>query len=159
MIPFSETVPGLQNQLNKLSESAASLELSVNIKKTKIVIFRNCYRIKENEKLCFDNCELDIVDSFNYLGLWLYYNGKFNFAEKQLASQGLKALFALHENIKDMYLNVEISLSLFDTYIGSVLQYASEIWRNNSGNCVEKVHLDFCKRILGVKKFTCNVMM
>ena len=58
-----------------------------------------------------------------------------------------------------MYLNVEISLSLFDTYIGSALQYASEIWGNHRGNCVEKVQLDFCKRLLGVKKSTCNVMI
>ena len=111
MILFSETVTGLQNQLNKLFECAASLDLTVNIKKTKIVIFRNSYRIKDNEKFYFDNCELDIVDSFNYLGLCFYYNGKFIFAEKQLASQGRKALFALYKNINDMYLNVETSLS------------------------------------------------
>ena len=42
-----------------------------------------------------------------------------------------------------MYLNVETSLSLFDTYISSVLQYASEIWGNHRSNCVEKVQLDF----------------
>ena len=147
MILFSETVTGLQNQLNKLSECAASLDLTVNIKKTKIVIFRNSYRIKDNEKFYFDYCELDIVDSFNYLGLCFYYNENFNFAEKQLVSQGRKALFALYKNINDMYLNVETSLSLFDTYVGSVLQYASEIWGNHRGNCVEKVQLDFCKRL------------
>ena len=103
MILFSETVTGLQNQLNKLSECAASLDLTVNIKKTKIVISRNSYRIKDNEKFHFDNCELDIVDSFNYLGLCFYYNGKFNFAEKQLA---------LYKNINDIYVNVETFLSL-----------------------------------------------
>ena len=58
-----------------------------------------------------------------------------------------------------MYLNVETSLSLFDTYIGSVLQYASEIWGNHRDNCVEKVQLDFCKRLLGVEKSICNVMI
>ena len=36
VILFSETVTGLQNQLNKLSECAASLDLTVNIKKTKM---------------------------------------------------------------------------------------------------------------------------
>ena len=55
--------------------------------------------------------------------------------------------FTLYKNIKDIYLNVETSLSLVDTYIGSVLQYTSEIWRNHSGSCVEKVQLDFCKRL------------
>ena len=27
------------------------------------------------------------------------------------------------------------------------------------GDCLEKVHLDFCKRSLGVKKSSCNVMI
>ena len=98
MILFSETVTGLQNQfIDRRPEYAASLDLTVNIKKTKIVLFRNCYRIKDNEKFYFDNCELDIVDSFKYLGLCFYYNGKFNFAEKQLASRGRKALLALYK--------------------------------------------------------------
>ena len=58
-----------------------------------------------------------------------------------------------------MYLNVESSLFLFDTYIGSILSYASEVWGTQRGDYIEKVHLDFCKRILGVKKSTCNVMI
>ena len=58
-----------------------------------------------------------------------------------------------------MYLNVETSLLLFDMYIGSILQYASEIWGLHHGDCLEKVHLDFCKRLLGVKKSSCNVMI
>ena len=58
-----------------------------------------------------------------------------------------------------MYLNAETPLSLFETYIGSVLQYASEIWKNHRGSCVEKVQFDFCKGFLGVKQSTCNVMI
>ena len=58
-----------------------------------------------------------------------------------------------------MYLNVETSLLLFDMYIGSILQYASEIWGLHHGDCLENVHLDFCKRLLGVKKSSCNVMI
>ena len=44
-------------------------------------------------------------------------------------------------------------------YIGSILQYASEIWGLHHGDCLEKVHLDFCKRLLGIKKSSCNVMI
>ena len=58
-----------------------------------------------------------------------------------------------------MFLNVETSLSLFDTYISSVLQYASEIWEHHRGHCFKKFQLNFCKRLLGVKKSTCNVMI
>ena len=54
---------------------------------------------------------------------------------------------------------VETSLLLFDMHTGSILQNASEIWGLHHGDCLEKVHLDFCKRLLGVKKSSCNVMI
>ena len=47
-------------------------------------------------------------------------------------------------------------LSVFDTYINSILSYGSEVWGFHSGHDVEKVHIKFCKRLLGVKKGTCN---
>ena len=47
-------------------------------------------------------------------------------------------------------------LSVFDTYINSILSYGSEVWGFHSGHDVEKVHIQFWKRLLGVKKGTCN---
>ena len=159
MILFSDSVEGLQRELNALHECSKSWDLTVNIKKTKIVIFRKSVTINENERFYIGECDLEIVDSFNYLGLCFYYNGRYTQAEKQLSSQARKALFALYKNVKNMYLNVETSLLLFDMYIGSILQYAAEIWGLHHGDCLEKVHLDFCKRLLGVKKSSCNVMI
>ena len=147
------------SELNALHECSKSWDLTVNIKKTKIVIFRKSVIINENERFYIGECDFEIVDSFNYLGLCFYYNGRYTQAEKQLSSQARKALFALYKNVKNMYLNVETSLLLFDMYIGSILQYASEIWGLHHGDCLEKVHLDFCKRLLGVKKSSCNVMI
>lgn len=37
----------------------------------------------------YNNEILENVDSFNYLGLCLNYNGKFNTTQKKLADQGL----------------------------------------------------------------------
>ena len=57
------------------------------------MVFRNGGIIKENKKWFYDNCELEIVDEFNYLGLLLNYNGNFTKAQQKLADQGRKALF------------------------------------------------------------------
>ena len=46
------------------------------------MVLRNVGIIKENEKWFYDNCELEIVDEFNYLGLLLNYNGKFTKAQQ-----------------------------------------------------------------------------
>ena len=93
------------------------------------------------------------------MGFHFNYNGKYTVAEKQLAEQGRKASFALSKQIKDMYLNVESTIFLFDTYISSILKYVSEVWGMDKGVNIEKLHLDFCKRLLGVKKSTCNIMV
>ena len=38
----------------------------------------------------------------------------------------------------------------FDTYVTSVLLNASEIWGLHKSGDVEKVHVNFCRKILGV---------
>jgi hypothetical protein len=43
--------------------------LSVNTSKTKIVVFRNGGKVNANEKWFYDNKEIEIVDSFTYLGV------------------------------------------------------------------------------------------
>ena len=57
------------------------------------------------------------------------------------------------------YLNTETILPLFDCYITSILCYASEVWGCIKGKAVERVHVDFCKRLLGIKRLTNNSMM
>ena len=49
--------------------------------------------------------------------------------------------------------------SLFDTYVSSILNYVCEVWGTHKAHDVEKVHLDFCKNILGVTRRTNDVMV
>ena len=83
--------------------TARSWGLKVNIKKTKVVVFRKNLRLYDYEKVYIDDSLIEIVNTFNYLGLHFNYNGKYTVAEKQLAEQGRKASFALSKQIKDMY--------------------------------------------------------
>ena len=56
-----------------------------------------------------------------------------------------------------MSFNNETQLSLFDCYIGGIVYYASDIWGNHKWNNVEKLHFEFCKQMLSVKRCTSNV--
>lgn len=56
-----------------------------------------------------------------------------------------------------MFFNHNTLLSLFDCFVGSVINYASEVWGSLKAPNIEKLHLNFCKYILGVKRSTCNV--
>lgn len=156
MVLFSESVEGLQLLLNELSHYCKTWNLCINVEKSKIVVFRNKGKIKCNEKWCIGNDALEIVEQFTYLGIIFQYNTKFTKAEKQLSDQGRKAMFAFRKNIRGMILNHETLLSLFDCYVGGIINYASEIWGSHKGNNVEKLHLDFCKQTLGVKRSSFN---
>uniref|UniRef100_K1QT84 Reverse transcriptase zinc-binding domain-containing protein n=1 Tax=Magallana gigas TaxID=29159 RepID=K1QT84_MAGGI len=84
------------------------------------------------------------------------YNGKFLSTQKHCAAQGNKAMFSISSKMKDLNFNVETQLNVFDTYVKSVLSYGAEIWGFHKGQDVEKVHINFCKKVLGVRKNTCN---
>jgi exonuclease III len=159
LVLFSESVQGLQSQLDALLAYSRRWGLSVNVDKSKILIFRNGGKLHDSELFMYGEECLEIVDSFNYLGMLFNFNNKFRVAESHIADQGRKAMFALKRNSKSLSLNVETMLSLFDCYIGSVLNYGAEIWGFHKGTNIERVHLDYCKTLLGVKKTTCNVMV
>lgn len=67
--------------------------------------------------------------------------------EKQLDAQARKATFSMKENVKKMYLNHKTLLLLFDCYVGTIVNYGSEIWVTQKGLNVERIQLDFCKHI------------
>ena len=76
-----------------------------------------------------------------------------------LANQGRKAVFNLCSKTHDDCYNCETLLSLFDTYVSSILNYSCEVWGNHRSDDIEKVHLYFLKRILKVKKTAVNNMV
>ena len=79
----------------------------MNTDKTKIVVFRNCGRIGDNENWLYDGNTLETVDQFIYLGMLLCYNSKFYQTQKHIAEPGRKALFALNGKLTDFDFNIE----------------------------------------------------
>ena len=50
-------------------------------------------------------------------------------------------------------------MKLFDSLITPILLYSSEIWGYENNDIIEKIHLGFLKRILGVRVSTPNYMV
>jgi hypothetical protein len=159
MVMMANNINDLQQMLNNLKEYTSNWSLTVNVSKTKMLIFRNGGHVNNDEKFFYNGKKVDIVSEFSYLGLLLKYNGKFYATQKQLAVQGRKANFKLKANCNGLQLNHATMLYLFETYIKSILDYGCEIWGSHAGPDIEKVHLDFCKHLLGVKKTTPNSMV
>ena len=91
---MSETEEGLQQVLLNFEQYCDLWKLKVNAQKTKTNIFsKRRYKAQRSFKLYDQN--IDIVDSYTYLGLVFNYNGSYCTAKKRLIDQVNKALYAL----------------------------------------------------------------
>jgi hypothetical protein len=90
----------------------------------------------------------------NILKLWLLFNYKSHSFQTQrhIAELGRKALFAISNTLKNLYFNVETQCLISDTYVNSILSYACEVWGFHKAPDIKKMHLSFCKKMLGVSK-------
>jgi hypothetical protein len=145
--------------LNTLSSYTSKWKLNVNTEKTKIVVFRKGGKLKNCYTWCYDNVPLDVVDNFNYLGITFNFNGKFNKAQSILAMQCKKSMNILLSKMRSLHLNVSTKLNLFDTYVSCIALYSCEVWGAIPAKSLESVHLNFCKKILGVKKSAASMMI
>ena len=156
---ISDSAEGLQRQLNALYSYCADWKLTVNVSKTKIMVFRNRGKLNEREQWFYNGIRIEVVNTFNYLGLLFYYNGKFTITEKLIANQGRKAMFAMAKSCRGLSLNTETEIYLFNTYILPVLNYGCETWGYIKAPNIENVQLRFCKRLLGVNNKTMNAII
>jgi hypothetical protein len=109
---------------------------------------------KTDACLCYNNSVLEVVDSFNYLGITLLKNGGWYRSHKCLRDRVMFAFHTLFNILYDISLPVKEQLRLFDTLVASVINYGAEVWGHYVANDVEQVHLKFCRYIIGVKKST-----
>ena len=68
----------------------------MNIDTTICMVFKKCNRVEQFDMFYNNNNRLPVVQKFAYLGVTLSYNGLFYQAQKALANQSLKSLFALN---------------------------------------------------------------
>ena len=62
------------------------------LRKQKIMVFRKRGGLKRDEKWTYNRMGVEVVDSFNYLGTLLSYNGNFSSFYEYLVGKSLKAL-------------------------------------------------------------------
>ena len=75
---------------------------------------------------------------------------------KALQEQALRAYNNLLTLFDKVNLDIKTKLSLFDSMVVPIILYGSEIWGVYNCKDVDKLHIRFCKSILGVKQQTPN---
>ena len=156
---FSDSKDGLQHALNAFSDYCDKWRLTVNTSKTKIIIFNSRGRQKQNTKFTLKGSEIEITNEYKYLGIYFSQSGAFATAKKHIVEQANKAVFSLIKNIKRLSLPYDIQIDLFDKTIKPILLYGCEIWGVGNNTMIERVQLNYYKRIFGLKKSTPSYML
>ena len=153
---LSESETGLQFGLDVLHDYCERWKLIVNTEKTKILIFRKGGR-QNRFNFKFNNESVEVVSKFNYLGVVFTTSGSFTETHNALSGQAIKAIHRLKSYLYK-FTNVSVShmLELFDKMILPILNYGSEVWGFSTDTKLERVHLQFCKWLLGVRSQTQN---
>ena len=154
----SETVVGLQNQLNILNRNANKLHLTVNLEKSNIIVFRKGGYLGARERWMYNDMVMPVVNVYKYLGV--YFSTKLSFSAtcKDVASKAKRALLYIIQKLRQHNSSsVYVFLKIFDAQIQPIMQYGSEIWGLDKAACeCEKIHLYAMKKFLNVDMKTPN---
>ena len=155
---FGEDATDLQHALCVFQTYCSTWKLTVNISKTKVLIFSRGKR-HGNYRFTFDNTELEIVKEYKYLGIFLTSSGSFNKTKTYLAQQANKALFSLFRKTRNLNLSIDLQIELFNKTVKPILLYGSEIWGFGNCDAIERIQLKFIKYALNLKKSTPSFMI
>jgi hypothetical protein len=151
---ISDTKEGLQESLNNLEQYCLKWNLSVNIDKTKIIVFRKGGLLGQNCTWTYAGQNIEVVNRFNYLGVVFSSGNSFMHATKTLAGKALRSLNSLFCITRNREVPINIMFNLFDAYVLSVLNYGCEVWGFSPNEILERIHKKFCKWIVNVKLST-----
>ena len=120
--------------------------------KTKVVVFRKGGILPRQLKFNYGTMQLQIVSSFSYLCIVFTAGGSFSNAQNTLSGQAQTATFKLNIYLYD-FVNItpKHTLEFFDKLVSRILNYGAEVWGFCKANQIVRVHMQFCKRLLGVK--------
>ena len=157
-ILVSDTVCGLQNQLNVLCNTANHLgRVVVNLDKSE----KKGGHIALCEKWKYDDSPLKIVNVYKYLGVYLSARLSFFHAWKDMSQRGKKGVICIFKSLWSIRERPpSIFFKLFDAQVQPMLSYGAEVWGLDVDTpLVERIHLFALKRFLNTGLRTPSVMI
>jgi hypothetical protein len=155
--------------LNNLHSYCRRWQLTININKTKVIIFNEGGHHITKHNFFLGDLKVEITQSYCYLGIIFSASGNFNLALQNLHDKALKAFH--HFKQFDFRNNIKMALKLFDTLVTPILNYGCEAWAPfafktlNDSNflhlsnkpIIEDINIKLCKYLLGVHRKACNL--
>ena len=154
---FADTVLQLQKQLDVIDKFCDSTGMSINLEKLKVIVFRNGGILRKNEKWFYKGKEIEVVPYYKYLGT--YFSSRLCWSKtlENQSDRAKKVCYIIYSYQRKFVLFKPVdAFKLFDAMVKPVLCFAADIWGHQYYNAIEKVHLQFCKRMCHLKHNTSN---
>jgi hypothetical protein len=149
VVIFSESVIDLRDKLQTLQQYCEEKELTINVEKTKIMIFKKRINKTLYQTFKLNNSAIEIVDEFQYLGFKLHRNG-IMMRELENRISNANFAFANLQSIVPSGKNTswETKKTLMNSMVNSILLYGAEIWGVGCIENISSAQLKFFKRLL-----------
>ena len=121
---LSKSREGLQSCIDIVSSFCKSWHLTVNHKKSKVLIFsRKTSKTIREMKFLLHNKPLEIVQDFTYLGVKISSTGNFQNHRSITKEKAIHVLYKVSKTIDFKKLKPKQAEKLFDTLISPIITY------------------------------------
>ena len=153
IILISDSPEGLQQQLDEVHKWSTKWHLSINIDKTKVIHFRRASDPCTTFSFKLGGNNIDIVNSYRYLGLELNETLDYTYSAQILSDAGSRALGALtFKYIRSKGLHFDTYTKLYNSTVTPVVDYSAAVWASKTYAGCESVQHKAIRTFLGTGK-------
>ena len=148
----------LQRMLDALDENCKTWRLTINPNKSKIVHFRRKSCPRSTQQFHCGNKAIEIVNSYEYLGLVLSEFLDFQITAKVVSQSASRALGLLISKDKAFGgMPYECFSKCYDALVQSIINYGAAVWGSTGYSCIAAVQNRACRYFMGLGKYAPNL--
>ena len=151
----AESAEELGEMLKSLEKYVEKAKIEVNVKKTKIMIFRKRGRLKKGEGWKFQEKEIEVVNEFKYLGYWFTQKITGKRHIRQLVGKEKKATNTVWGVLKRAKVDkLRKRLTLMDSLVKAGALYGVKLWGWKRREEIERMQGRFVIMAMGLARNT-----
>lgn len=155
VVAVARDAGGLQSMLNTAERYFKKNLLEINVGKTKVMVFRGGGQRKEGEKWKIYGREVEVVNSFKYLGYWFSSRNASGGHIQKMAGKGVRAINGAWGVVTRAGLqSLESQLYILNTLGKAGAMYGTEVWGLSRRLAMERVQGKAVKMGMGVTRNT-----
>ena len=155
----SENPQTIQLSLTAIETWCDANEISVNLRKTKVMKIRNGGRIPNNTKFYYKGELVEIVNEYEYLGVTIQPTLVFT---KHIQKKIMKCYNVIGSMTNLSRLSIDTAMKVFNIKIRPIIEYGlkeiSPFLKVRNLNDIDKIKATYLKRVLAVHKSTRNTL-